>query len=92
LYKGGFLTSIEPLQIIIKYIGIVGFTKYKMVELVKTPDDRFEYQSKKQDGEQMPENAYDTGYFKLNFISRLTKDLKAKYIDIVNGMMQLSTP
>lgn len=59
--------------------------------MVKTKDERFEYQSKK-DNTQPSENPYCTDYFKINFLSRLVKDLKNKYTDIVNGMIQLSTP
>ena len=40
LYKDGLLRAYEPLQIVIKYIGIVGLTKFKLVDMVKV-DDRF---------------------------------------------------
>ena len=59
--------------------------------MVKTRDDRFEFNSKK-DTAQPFENPLETGYFKINFVSRLVKDLKQKYNNIVIGMMQLSTP
>lgn len=47
LYKCDRLRACEPLQLVIRYIGIVGFTKIKLIEMVKTNDNRFEYQSKK---------------------------------------------
>jgi hypothetical protein len=55
----------------------VGFTKFKLIQMVKI-DDRFEYQSVKEGG-QNPENAFETAYFKTNFLNRLAKDLKGKY-------------
>lgn len=91
LYKNDRLRAYEPLQLIIRYIGIIGFSKFKLVEMVKTRDDRFEYHSKR-DTAQNPENPYETGYFKTNFLGRLVKDLKVKYSEIVTGMMQLSVP
>jgi hypothetical protein len=80
------LGAYEPLKLVIRYIGIVGFSKFKLVEMVKTRDDRFEYNSK-QDKTQASEVPSETGYFKSNFISRLVKDLKQKYNEIVIGMM-----
>ena len=59
--------------------------------MIKTRDDRFEYNSKK-DNAQPSENPLETGYFKINFIQRLVRDLKNKYNELVVGMMQLSTP
>ena len=47
LYKEERLRAFEPLQLVIRYIGIIGFSKYKLVEMVKTRDDRFEYHSKR---------------------------------------------
>lgn len=35
LYKEGRLREYEPLQVVIKYIGIIGFTKFKLVDMVK---------------------------------------------------------
>lgn len=91
LYKQGNLREYEPLQIVIKYIGIIGFTKFKLVDMVKV-DDRFEYSSLRREGDQQPENPYDTASFKKDFITKLTKDLKVHYSDIVADMMKLSTP
>lgn len=85
------MREFEPLQIVIKYIGIMGFTKFKLVDMVKM-DDRFEYSSTRKEGDQQPENPYDTASFKKDFITRLTKDMKASYSELVSGMMQLSTP
>lgn len=75
----------------IKYIGIIGFTKFKLVDMVKL-EDRFEYCSLRKEGDQQPENPYDTATFKKDFITRLTRDLRAHYSDLLAGMMQLSTP
>lgn len=75
----------------IKYIGIIGFTKFKLVDMVKL-EDRFEYSSLRIEGDQQPENPYDTAIFKKDFITRLTRDLRAHYSDLLAGMMQLSTP
>ena len=91
LYKQERLRAFEPLKLVIRYIGIVGFSKFKLVEMVKTRDNRFEYNSKR-DTAQASEVPSETGYFKSNFISRLVKDLKQKYNEIVIGMMELSTP
>lgn len=92
LYKGGKLREYEPLQVVIKYIGIVGFTKFKLVDMIKL-DDRFEYaSSSKKETDQQPENPYDTNAFRKDFITRLTRDLKTHYAGILSGMMQLSTP
>jgi hypothetical protein len=44
LYKEGKLREYEPLQVVIKYMGISGFTKFKLVDMAKI-DDRFEYSS-----------------------------------------------
>lgn len=59
--------------------------------MIKTTDNRFEYQSIK-DNAQPSENPFETGFFKTNFIFRLVKDLKNKYNELVAGMIQLSTP
>ena len=75
----------------IKYIGIIGFTKFKLVDMVKL-EDRFEYSSLRIEGDPQPENPYDTAIFKKDFITRLTRDLRAHYSDLLAGMMQLSTP
>lgn len=91
LFKDGKLNAFEPLQTVIKYIGVVGFTKFKLVEMVKTRDGRFEYSSKKEPN-QPAEHPSETGYFKTKFLSRLVKDLKLKYSQLVVGMAQLSTP
>lgn len=92
LYKQDRLREYEPLQVVIKYIGIMGFTKFKLVDMVKV-DGRFEYSSTRRDKtDQQPENPYDTASFKKDFITRLTKDLKAHYSELITGMMQLSTP
>ena len=40
LYKLDRLREYEPLQVVIKYIGIMGFTKFKLVDMVKV-DGRF---------------------------------------------------
>jgi hypothetical protein len=90
LYKQGKLREYEPLQTVIKYIGIMGFTKFKLVDMAKT-DSQYEYSSTRMEGEQ-PEHPYDTNFFKKNFIAKLTKDIRIKYTQIVNEMMQLSTP
>lgn len=50
MYKEGRLREYEPLQIVIKYIGIMGFTKFKLVDMVKV-DERFEYCSIKNNKE-----------------------------------------
>ena len=89
LFKLGKLREYEPLQTVIKSIGIMGFTKFRLVEIVKN-DDIFEYSSKKE-GDQHHQNPYDTAIFKKDFIARLIKDLKFKYAEKVNEMMQLST-
>jgi hypothetical protein len=47
LFKLGKLREYEPLQTVIKSIGIMGFTKFRLVEIVKN-DDIFEYSSKKE--------------------------------------------
>ena len=33
IYKEGLLRSFEPMQILIKYIGIVGFSKLKLIKM-----------------------------------------------------------
>jgi hypothetical protein len=38
----------------IKYLGIIGFTKFKLVSMIKTSDDRFEYTSNKAESDQIP--------------------------------------
>ena len=57
LYKNDKLRAYEPLQLVIRYIGIVGFSKFKLVEMIKTRDDRFEYNSKNGTA-QPPENPF----------------------------------
>jgi hypothetical protein len=47
LYKNDKLRACEPLQLVIRYIGIVGFSRFKLVKMIKTQDDRFEYRSEK---------------------------------------------
>jgi hypothetical protein len=91
MYRQDSLREYEPLQVLIKFIGIMGFTKFKLVDMVKV-DDRFEYSSSRKEGEQQVENPYDTATFKRDFIARLIRDIKAKYTDIANEMMHLSTP
>lgn len=92
LYKSDRLRALEPLQLVIRYIGIVGFTKYKLIEMKKNVrEDRFEYESKSENA-MAGENPYETGFFKTNFILRLVKGLKRKYTEIVADMMQLSVP
>lgn len=36
LYKNDRLRAYEPLKLVIRYFGIVGFSKYKLVEMLKT--------------------------------------------------------
>lgn len=55
----------------------MGFTKLKLVDMAKS-DNQYEYSSTRMEGEQ-PEQPYDTDFFKKNFISRLTKDIRIKY-------------
>ena len=41
LFKNDKLRAFEPLPLVIRYIGYSGFSKFKLVEMVKTRDDRF---------------------------------------------------
>jgi hypothetical protein len=82
LFKQGKLREYEPLQTVIKYIGIMGFTKFRLVDMAKN-DGMFEYISNRNKGEQ-PENPYDTAIFKRDFIIRLTKDVRATYTEIAH--------
>ncbi len=65
----------------------MGFTKYKLVDMVKI-DERFEYCSVRKDNkdkeDQLPENPFNTATFKKDFIIRLTKDIRTKYQNLSN--------
>lgn len=77
LYKQGSLEDYEPLQVVIKYIGIIGFTMYKKVDMIKI-GDRFEFSSLGKLGSE-PEDPYESVKFKELIFARLSSDLQANY-------------
>lgn len=81
MFKNDQLKSFEPLQGIIRTIGVCGFSKFRYVKIKHFKDHggRFDFTSENNETHENVENPFDTDFFKKNLTNPLVARLQNHY-------------